>query len=159
MNFFEKSKSFASLSITHPTLKAEEITDRLELEPSFVLNDGETLYESSKYKIKQQGNNWQYELASVGTMKDLVLNDLLDDLHGKLPAIRRLQNSGAKMHITMQMDGFESVGTLHLSPEVLTRLAQLRIEILLVSRFRIDDNDGEFDEDDAGEEDDLVSDS
>jgi hypothetical protein len=153
----EKETCFASLFISHPTITAAEITEWLELEPSSVLNAGETVFKSERYDVKQKGTSWRYELAATGKQKEKVLNDLLDDLHGKLPAIRRLQDNGARMFLTVEADLLNQVGTLIMSAQTLTRLAQLRTTLILQSIFQVeeddDDDDDEFEEDDedAGE--------
>ncbi len=140
-----KNERSATLNVSHPTLVSAKITELLELEPDGVFEDGDTIYKSDRFHTKQTGCFWSYSLCMQGhhiRAEDLLMM-LLDDLSGKLPSIRLLQEQGAKMSIKMQFDQFSDVVFLELKPELLIKLAQLRIDFHVLVRSA-DDGDDEM---------------
>jgi hypothetical protein len=122
----EQDECSATFVVSHPTFDSTKITELLDLEPDYVLEDGDTLYQSERYHIRSPGCIWRHELYKRGrrfSAEDL-LSELLDDLSGKLPNIRWLQSEGASMKIQMIFDQRSNLAFLDLTPELLIRLGQ-----------------------------------
>lgn len=131
----ERDACTAYFTVSHPTLSTEKISDLLDLEPDYSLNDGDTVYESERHHIQQTGSHWRYERFESGSRisADELLSQLLDDLSGKLPTIRRLQSDGAKMSVNVHFDLTSNVSFLELPPDLLTQLFQLRIPVRVMT--------------------------
>lgn len=133
---------WVTFTISHPTLQSSKITELLELEPNYTLEDGDDIYKSDRHHIKQNGSRWSYELYHQGhhkTAEDL-LASLLDNLSGKLPKIRLLQEQDARMKIRVEFDQHSNLACLELKPELLIRLAQLRVNFEVLAKLPIDNN-------------------
>jgi hypothetical protein len=64
-----------------------------------------------------------------------LLSELIDDLSGNLPNIRWLQSEGASMTIKLMFDQRSSLAFLELTPELLIKLAQLRVNFEVLAKF------------------------
>ncbi|HEY9676897.1 MAG TPA: hypothetical protein V6C76_02760 [Drouetiella sp.] len=120
------------LMVHHPSCAPSYITDLLELTPDNTLSKEQTVYKSDKYHVKSPECIWTYEWFDRTTDCPALyrLQRLLDDLFGKLPAIRKLQSEGARLSIQVNFDIWAH-DWIEISPEYLAKLAQIKAKILV----------------------------
>lgn len=137
----EKDECIAFFTVSHPTLSTQQISELLQLEPVYALEDGDTIYESKRHHITQTGSYWRIEVCETGCRisSEQLLSDLIAHLSGKLPTIRRLQNEGAKMSLNLHYTLASNVSSLELSPDLLTQLFQLRIRLRVMTIKPVDE--------------------
>lgn len=134
-----QDQCWVTLTISHPSSDSAELSELLELEPDYVLDDGDTIYKSDRHHIRQTGSKWSYELYQQGhyPSAESLLSMLLDDIEGRLPTLRRLQSQGATMKIKLEFDQRSHLAFLQLTPELLIRLSQLRMNFEVLAKLPV----------------------
>ncbi|MBS1954385.1 MAG: DUF4279 domain-containing protein [Cyanobacteria bacterium SZAS-4] len=136
-----QDECWVTFTIRHPSKDSAKLSELLELEPDCALEDGDTIYKSDRHHIKQTGSSWSYELYHRGhyPSAEHLLSTLLDDIEGRLPTLRRLQSEGARMKIKLEFDQRSHLACLQLTPEVLIRLSQLRMNFEVLAKLPVDE--------------------
>jgi hypothetical protein len=127
------SMCWARFNVSHKTIGTTEIGSVLLIEPDYVLDKGESYYRDKKYDLKSDHNSWS--LSSLDKIKskepEAHLEWIMQQLFGKLPQVRALQERGAKMRITIHSEGL-AVAALELSSDLLRRIAQLGCPVTVI---------------------------
>lgn len=134
-----QDECWATFTINHPNSDSAKLSELLELEPDYVLEDGDTVYKSDRHDIRQTGSRWNYELYHQGHYPSAahLLSALLDDIEGKLPTLRLLQSEGAIMKLKLEFDQRSHLAFLQLTPELLVRLSQLRMNFEVLAKLPV----------------------
>ena len=126
-----------TLSVCHPSMDPDEISDALNLDPDDVKCKGDVVFKNEKYDIRSNKTMWSFD--TMGYVRNNTfekhLNWLLDHLHGKTPAIHKLQDDGCDMHLKAHLDLSSSCIFPALEVDEMRLLAQLRIPIRFIVRY------------------------
>jgi len=138
-----RDRVWVILSTSHTTLPPEAISELLQLTPMHFSRIGDTLYQDDNRHITADQTQWF--LSSSGQVQSSSLEKhlewMLDQLFGKLPALRLLQNDGSVFTLTAHMDLWSPVSVPHFDVSTLQKLAQLGFALEFVIRFEFDEDD------------------
>lgn len=129
----ELDLSWITLTVTHETLPGDEISKTLQLKPDDVTPIGQTVVQTKRHHIVSDITIWR--LDSSEHVPDNTfeghLTWILEQLFGKLPSIRHLQNQGAEIRLTAYLRPSRPSVLMFptLTVEALQRLAQLRVPL------------------------------
>lgn len=127
--YFAKNEAFAKLLIYHDVITPAAITELLELAPTETCIQGERRMVIGRELPPIPANGWF--LSSQKVVSYQYLNEhvdwLLNQLYGKTPAIRYLQNQSARIYITGTKRIRAPGDGDNLDLSTIQRLAQLRI--------------------------------
>ncbi len=131
-------KAYVVLSISHKSLKPEEIDETLKLKATNSLRKGDEIYKSERFDICSPATYWSMSSEDEVTSPDveLHLEWLLGTLSGKLRAVRQLQKKNAKMKITIQMKPWSRLVATSLSVQTLNRIAELQMEMEFIIHYQ-----------------------
>lgn len=131
----EKDQTRITLWVSHQTLTPQAISEALQLDPDFPSNNGE--------KIMRDGKTY-WTFSSQGRVPTNLFEDhlkwMLDQLFGKLPAIRSLQDQGAEFRLEAFTEQFSPITAMVLKTDTIQRLWQLRVPLV----FLIHHNEASF---------------
>lgn len=122
-------RTYSTLCIYPGTIKPEEITLRLKVEPFRIQHKGDLASSVTKRIIKLNG--WFL------TTKDLVKSNdcrrhvdwIIDKIKNKKKAILQLQSEGVEMYISCFWESRSGNGGPIISPPQMTELSKLNIEV------------------------------
>lgn len=134
---------WARLSISHPSIDPDAITEALQLQPDDVMRAGDTIHQDKRFHVKCDRTRWNLSSGDIvsSPFPEAHLDWLLDQLYGKLPAIRSLQDQGAEFVINIHMEPWSRVVAQTLSVTTLQQLAQLRLELRFIIHYQNSESD------------------
>ncbi len=128
----ESDSAHVDFSVSHDTLTPEEISKLLQLQPSYTLRDGDTIHKDERHHLTAKWTRWclsSLDNVSYKCPVEKHLEWILDQLFGKLPAIRALQNQGARTKFIAHLEPWSKVIGIDFDIITIQRLAQLRIPL------------------------------
>ena len=127
----ERDSLSVSFNVSDNNKTIEDISGLLQLIPTDYYHDGDTIFKNEKFDVKNEGSSWSLSSLRQVRSKDMEvhINWILNQLFGKLPAIRKLQAEGASMRLIARDDSWSRYNNTELSIEILQRLAQLRVRL------------------------------
>jgi hypothetical protein len=154
-HLFRKDIACVEITVVHPTLDPDFISELLALEPYHVMVKGETVYESERHHIRADATYWSFR--SPSNLKDRYADAhllwLLDKFFGKIPSIRKLQALGAELRLTCHIETWSGVGILHFEGDLLQRMAQIQFSSVNFRSIYKRLSDDEEEDDDYDDED------
>lgn len=123
----EKDSTKITLWVSHSSLSAEAISDALQLKPDFSNGESEKVLRDGK-------THWTF--SSEGKVPTGVFEDhlkwMLDQLFGKLPAIRSLQDQGADFKLEVFTEQWSPIAAMSLRTETIQHIFQLRVPLVFM---------------------------
>lgn len=137
------SSVWAELTIRHPLLHPDQITTTLDLQATGTMPRGEIIYNNDQMTMTADHNIWRLSSREAITSGEIEthLAYILDRLFGRLPAIRKLQDTGALMHIRLWSRSWTRHNQLTLDVETLATLAHLRLPLENIIRYENTESD------------------
>lgn len=137
------SSVWAELTIRHPRLHPDQITATLDLQATGSMPRGEVIYNNDQMTMTADHNIWRLSSRETITSGEIEnhLAYILDCLFGRLPAIRKLQDSGAVMHIRLWTRSWTRHNQLNLDVDTLATLAHLRLPLETITRYENTESD------------------
>lgn len=139
---------FHELDEVHATLyiwfsgAPEEITEELGLQPDDVTRPGDTLYDQGRWLIQSDETSWT--LTSADKIESSTSEDhiqwILDQVEGKMPALKRLQAAGARTKLHVHAAQCSQIYSLDLSIEMLLQMARYNLPLTLVVNYQDDED-------------------
>jgi hypothetical protein len=130
------SATWITLTVSHGTIEPEAISELLQLNPTHVTRKGDKVVD--RPEIVSEDTYWSLSSFNFvsSTLFDKHLDWMLDQLFGKLPAVRSLQKQGAQMRLNAHMRPWVSVIDPLIDNEKSRQLAQLRIDLQFIIVFQ-----------------------
>jgi hypothetical protein len=144
----ERSRSFDSVYVSfvvlHRSFEPEAISALLDLEPDNVVRKGETIVNTGKYHVVAEQTHWTLSSDEYvsSNFVEAHLDWILEQLFGKLPSLRRLQDTGGDCAIHVRVSSWSSLVCHAIDPDQLQLLARMRIPVDFVVHF--EDSECEF---------------
>ena len=132
-----ESELFASLHIIHP-YPPERINECLGLTPDAVSRPEDKPIEVGRFRAQYDNTFWRF--SSKGRVREhnieAHLNWVLDQVSGRLPGLRHLQETGGSTKIFVYSQSWSRIESLDLRPETLMLLARYRLTLGLTIHYQ-----------------------
>ncbi len=132
----ERNTAWVDFTIRHYSLQPEAISELLQLTPSEVNRNGDTLYKKEPYHLVSDCTRWT--LSSKGHVADSSidehLNWMLQQLYGKLPSLRHLQKGG-QCSLRANIRSWSRTLSPAFEVETFQQLARLRIPLRFIITY------------------------
>ncbi len=141
----ELTEVWATLTIQHDEWGPEAISELLGLEPDDVVRKDETITPEGRFDVRSTFTIWR--LSSEQKIKvryfaaEEHLQWLIDQITGRLPQLRSLQDSGARTEIDIHSYSWSRLESIELSTEMLLLLARYRLKIRINVFYENSDED------------------
>lgn len=147
--WFDEDPS-ATLTIVSDTMSPNEITSLLQIEPTDTVVKGDFVCEYNSKKFLSPTNLWDFSSAEEVQSIHLYehLNWMVEQIHGKSPAFRALEQAGADVRLNLEVRTINYLSGGWIEPNIMRLLAQFNVEVKFRVRF---DLEGQEEDDDDNE--------